>query len=153
MEEEKRTTAYGQADMEKLLNDIKRNTSWAFRLQCISALCIAGIFIALFVCTLGLMRLIPQVSEVLASVDELQIKAGSAIDEVNTMSHSITATSEKFSGFVDENAETLTQAVQNINNIDFDGLNSAIKDLQEAVEPMAAAANTLKGFSLNPFGR
>ena len=37
-----------------------------------------------------------------------------------------------------ENSEALTQTVNDMSNIDFEGLNTAIKDLQDTVGPFAS---------------
>ena len=40
-----------------------------------------------------------------------------------------------------ENAQSLTDAVEKMNSIDFEGLNKAIQDLQDAVGPFASFMN------------
>jgi len=42
-----------------------------------------------------------------------------------------------------DNSQSLTDAVEKMNNIDFEGLNKAIQDLQDAVGPFA---NLMKKF-------
>ena len=53
------------------------------------------------------------------------------------MSESITATSTNLNTFITDNSQMLTDAVTNMNSIDYDKLNQAITDLQTAVEPFA----------------
>lgn len=147
----------GSEDKERieLLRAIKKNTSRTFMMQCVSSCCMVGILIALLFTVFSLLPMVMEtlrtVTDTVTTVNDLALEADGAIKEINTMSRSITATSERVSGVIEDNAETLTDAVTQINNIDFEGLNKAIKDLEDAVGPFATAANSLKGFSL--FGR
>lgn len=59
------------------------------------------------------------------------------METINGMVKSITATSDNVNKMVTDNAEDLTTSVENLNSIDFEGLNKAISDLQAAVAPMA----------------
>ena len=52
--------------------------------------------------------------------------------------------SKSLNGFVTDNAQTLTDAATDISNIDFEGLNGAIRDLQDAVGPFAKMMNRFK---------
>ena len=60
------------------------------------------------------------------------------------MSNEVTSVSEGLNDFIIENAQTLTDAAQDISNIDFEGLNKAIQDLQDAVGPFANLMNRWK---------
>ncbi|MCR4591039.1 MAG: hypothetical protein K5668_09495 [Lachnospiraceae bacterium] len=68
--------------------------------------------------------------DALAKIDE-------EMDNINTMTSSITATSNNMNNMVIENSEELSKAVESMSNIDFEGLNKAIKDLEDAVGPFA----------------
>ena len=146
----------------ELLKEIKKNTSRTFIMQCVSSGCMVGILAALLFTVFSLLPMVMKtlgmvtdtittVSDTLNTVNDLAVEADGAIKEINTMSRSITATSEQISGVVEENTATLSDAVTKINNIDFEGLNKAIKDLEDAVGPFATEANSLKNFSI--FGR
>lgn len=143
------------AERIELLKAIKKNTSRTFIMQCISSCCMIGILAAFLFTVFSLLPTVLDtlrtVTDTINTVNDLAIQADGAIKEINTMSRSITATSEQISGVVEENTVALSDAVTKINNIDFEGLNKAIRDLEDAVGPFAAAANSLKGFSL--FGR
>ena len=39
--------------------------------------------------------------------------------------------------FIETNSESVTQSMQKLQNVDFEGLNNAISDLEAVVEPMA----------------
>ena len=45
--------------------------------------------------------------------------------------------------FVDDNGENLAAAVKSLSEIDFEGLNKAITDLQDAVGPLASLMKKL----------
>ncbi len=88
---------------------------------------------------------IPQVEVTLSHINDTAIKAQETLSdaqgtlsEAQTMVTSIKEASENFDGLVKENGEGITNAVKSLSEIDFDGLNEAIKDLQEAVGPLAS---------------
>ncbi len=49
-----------------------------------------------------------------------------------------------FDKLLSENSKELTESIKEISEIDFDGLNKAIKDLQDAVGPMASFMNKFR---------
>ncbi len=73
---------------------------------------------------------------VVTAQDSLE-KVDEQLDSIKVMTDSITQTSENMNTMVEDNAEELTEAVKKMQGIDFEGLNTAIKDLQDAVKPMA----------------
>ena len=56
----------------------------------------------------------------------------------------MTTASKNLNELVNENAGPLTEAVKNMSNVDFDGLNKAITDLQDTVGPMANFFNRFR---------
>ena len=60
------------------------------------------------------------------------------IDEIDTMVAEMTTASTNLNKLVDDNSQALTDAINNIAGIDFEGLNKAIKDLKDTVGPMAS---------------
>ena len=63
--------------------------------------------------------------------------ADTAIASVTEMSNSITVMGNNMDTFITENAESVEQVMKKLDDIDFEGLNSAIKDLGDVVEPLA----------------
>ena len=49
----------------------------------------------------------------------------------------MTDASKNLNQLVGDNSEALNEAITNMANVDYDGLNKAIKDLQDTVGPMA----------------
>ena len=76
-------------------------------------------------------------NETIVMAQEALGKITEEMDSINTMTASITATSNNMNSMVVENSEELSKAVESMSNIDFDGLNKAIKDLEDAVGPFA----------------
>ena len=102
--------------------------------------------------------LVPKVVFTLATVNSTIITAGQTIENangtiesvneaikgVNQMTSSITGTSENMNSMLTDNSQSLTDAVEKMNNIDFEGLNQAIQDLQDAVGPFANFMNRFR---------
>lgn len=82
-----------------------------------------------------------QVSDVMIRVQGLAETADTAVSGIQEMSGEVTAVSKSLGEFVTNNAQTLTEAAEDISQIDFEGLNNAIQDLQDAVSPFAKMMN------------
>lgn len=85
-----------------------------------------------------------QAEAVMADAQGLLETADTAISNISAMSDEVTQVSRSLNGFVTDNAQTLTDAARDISNIDFEGLNGAIRDLQDAVGPFAKMMNRFK---------
>ena len=105
------------------------------KFQKISSFCMSGLLVVVLVAAL---LIVPKTVALLKDANTLVTKANESVTKIDQMSDSITTASEKLNTLVDENGESLTSAVQSLSDIDFEGLNKAIKDLQDAVGPMAA---------------
>ncbi|SFC43813.1 hypothetical protein [Butyrivibrio sp. YAB3001] len=101
----------------------------------ISALCMAGMLAVLIVVVV---ILVPKVETTLGHINSVAQNVESSLDDINVMVKSITDSSENLNKLVDQNAQELTDAVTSISEIDFEGLNKAIQDLQDAVGPLAS---------------
>ena len=120
-------TVTGNAEM--LMVD-KKHLFW----QRISAMAVVAMFLVVLVTA---MILVPQVVNTLNSINKVAVDAEAAIGDVEVMVSEITSASKNLNKLVDENAEIMTDAVKSISEIDFEGLNQAITDLQGAVGPLA----------------
>ena len=113
---------------------------------------IAGIMggILLVVCISAIIIIPPAVKTlndakaVMISANETLESANNALDDVDMMAKSIIDTSDSLKEFITENGEAMTGAVQSIEDIDFEGLNKAIQDLQDAVGPFAKTMRMFK---------
>ncbi|MCR5594904.1 MAG: hypothetical protein K6G12_03585 [Lachnospiraceae bacterium] len=119
---------------------IKKQEKQLFYTRIMSLAVVAMAVMVLFVCVI----IVPKVTKTIGQVDILINEVSDAIDNVNTslagfdeMSTEITTAAEGINGLVEENAEVLSDSMNKLNSIDFEGLNDAIKDLQDVVEPLA----------------
>ncbi len=67
--------------------------------------------------------------------------ANTAITSITAMSKSITEMGDNMDTFITENAETVAAVMEKIEAVDFEGLNSAIKNLGDVVAPLAKFFN------------
>ena len=122
-------------EQQEILLEIKNLTKKMLFWQKIGTCCIAAIAAIVLV---TMVIVIPQLEATLNHINDTAIKAQDSLNEANTMITSITEASENFDSLVAKNGEGLTNAVESMSEIDFEGLNEAIKDLQDAIGPLAA---------------
>ena len=121
-------TVNGNAEMLKV---DKKHLFW----QRLSALAVVATFLVVLVVA---MILVPQVTTTLGNINKVAKDAEEAIAKVDTMVLEMTDASKNLNQLVGDNSEALNEAVTNMANVDYDGLNKAIKDLQDTVGPMAS---------------
>ena len=109
----------------------KKQLMW----QRVSAACLFGIFAVLFI-TVSI--IVPRATATLSNIDQVSGQMYETIDEIDTMVAEMTTASTNLNKLVDDNSQALTDAINNIAGIDFEGLNKAIKDLKDTVGPMAS---------------
>ena len=120
---------------DAILTEIRDLSKKRLFYQKISTCCIAGMLAILILCVL---IVIPKVSTTLSHINSVATKAETSIESIDKMTDSILKASENMNKLVDDNGENLAAAVKSLSEIDFEGLNKAISDLQDAVGPMAA---------------
>ena len=137
--------------MKQILEADRKEVKYAKR----AAVFTCGLFVIMLVAAI---IIVPRVVNTLKTVDDALLTAvdtiqsaqgtidnvNEAIEGVNQMTSSITGTSENMNTMLTDNSQSLTDAVDKMNNIDFDGLNKAIKDLQDAVGPFASFMNRFR---------
>lgn len=121
-------TVNGNAEMLKV---DKKHLFW----QRLSALAVVATFLVVLVVA---MILVPQVMATLDNINRVAKDAESAVANVDTMVLEMTDASKNLNQLVGDNSEALNEAITNMANVDYDGLNKAIKDLQDTVGPMAS---------------
>ncbi len=122
---------------EQMLNVNKKTLGW----QRFAALMVLATFMVILVTAL---ILVPQIVETLNNINKVAGEVEQSLQGVDTMVAEMTSASENLNKLVDDNAQGLTAAVENLANVDFDGLNKAIQDLQDAIGPMATFFNKFK---------
>ncbi len=117
-----------------LLEEMVRTQKKTFRRQRIIMYCMIGIF-AIFLISAAI--LVP-------NAVKLMNRAGDAVDRIDTLAVDMQGAVENINVAVDsvntvvvDNTQDISEALQNINNVDFETLNKAILDLSDTVEPMA----------------
>ena len=126
---------------ENLLKQIRDMTARQLFWQRITSCAVVGVFLVLLA---AVVILVPKVTTTLSNIDRVTMDVSGSVGEINTMVAEMTDASSGLGGLVEDNAEKLTEAVNNLAGIDFEGLNKAIQDLQDAVGPMAAFFNRFK---------
>ncbi|WP_026663493.1 hypothetical protein [Butyrivibrio proteoclasticus] len=107
----------------------------------IGTLCLAGILV---VVVIAVMILIPKVTITLDHINSVAVKAEESLANVDTMAADVSNSAANFDKLLAENSKELTESIKKISEIDFEGLNTAIKDLQDAVGPMASFMNKFR---------
>lgn len=82
-------------------------------------------------------KAIDGVNGMIAQADETIELANEAITGVTEMSTSITDMGDNMDTFITDNAQSIAEIMLKIEDIDFEGLNTAIKDLGAVIEPLA----------------
>ncbi|MCR4744727.1 MAG: hypothetical protein K5894_05795 [Lachnospiraceae bacterium] len=116
--------------LKELLEETRKNAKYQKRTMQI----LFGLFLILLVAAIVIL---PQVYGILASAKGIVTQAESSLLQINEMTASITETSRNLNNMVSQNAAPLADSMSKLQNIDFDGLNQAISDLQAAVGPFA----------------
>ena len=125
---------------ESLLVEMRDLSKKRLFFQRIATCCLAGVFLTVFTACL---IVVPKAMTTLTNINNAAVKAGSSLDDIDTMTEDITTATNNLNELVSNNSVKLTDAVTSLSQIDFEGLNKAITDLQTAVGPMA---NLMKGF-------
>lgn len=80
---------------------------------------------------------INRANQIMEQATETISLADTAIESVTTMSQSITDMGTNMDTFITDNGESVEAVMTKLEEIDFEGLNTAIKDLGDVVEPLA----------------
>lgn len=115
----------------------KRQLFW----QKISTCCIAVMAATVVIVAIAV---VPKAVSAIHNVNQVAIKAQTSLEDMDEMIENITEASSGMNELVKENGESLSSAVKSLSEIDFEGLNTAIKDLQDAIGPMAQFMNKFK---------
>lgn len=120
---------------EALLTEMRDLSKKRLFFQKVATGCMAGILVLVFlVCVI----IVPKAITTLSHINSVSVKAENSLDEIDVMTKGITSATDSLNELVSGNSASLTEAVTSLSQIDFDGLNQAIRDLQDAAGPMAA---------------
>ncbi len=119
-----------QTDVVELLKDMKgQNNKKLFYLRLLTAI--------FAVICIAIVSVIPSV---ISTLDTTKATMAHLNDTITTMDDTITTmdeTLDAITAMADTGTTGITEALEKIESIDFEGLNSAIGDLETVVEPMA----------------
>lgn len=116
--------------LKELRNNSQKQSFYAKLAACFTG----GIFV---VVAIAAIVVLPQVKSTVNKVNALADRAETTIDDAEAMIESVTETSNNANEIIINNSENFADSIENLSNLDFDGLNQAISDLQDAVGPFA----------------
>ncbi len=123
--------------LEELLTNSKKQLFYArIRTLAILVFVIGGIFCGVMLIP-SLLTTVNRANDIMLQATETITLANEAIEGITQMSETITDMGDNMDGFITENAQSIEDVMKKIDEIDFKGLNSAIKDLGDVVEPLA----------------
>ena len=125
----------------EVLEEIKKACIKEAKFSKMAACFVGGLFAVVLISAL---ILVPMGIHTILKVNKLVDDANTVVtnidgitDDLNTMVSSVTTTSDNINTLLDDNSEDLTDAIKSLSEIDFEGLNTAISDLETAVKPLA----------------
>lgn len=135
------TTTFVQENESDLLKILVENSKKELLFAKVRTLICAGMLLVLCICAIcivpKMLLLTAEANGLMNQASEVMTNANTAITEITEMSESISTMSDKMDSLLSDNAETLSSTMQKLNAIDFEGLNHAITDLGNVVEPLA----------------
>lgn len=136
-------------DRDELLQKLVKNSSkqlFYARLTSLAALvlCVA-VVVCLAVVVPKVLETVDSANDILGQVSDTITIVDTTLESVTEMSTSITDMGSTMETFITDNAETVEAIMTKLEEIDFEGLNDAIEDLGNVVEPLA---NFFNKFSL-----
>lgn len=123
--------------LEELVKNSKRQLFYSRITVLASVMAVIAVIVCLAVVIPSVMKTVKQANDIMSQVSETIELADTAIESVTEMSASITNMGNNMDTFITENAESVQQIMKKFDEIDFAGLNAAIKDLGDVVEPFA----------------
>ena len=126
-----------EAYLEELVKNSKKMLFYA-KIRTLATLVVAaGIIYSAIVVLPSVLGTVQQAKQVMAQVSDTIDLADTAIESITEMSKSITGMGDNMDAFITENANSVEEIMKKIESVDFEGLNKAIKDLGDTVEPFA----------------
>ena len=100
----------------------------------ILAATLCGILAAVII---ALCIIVPPAVKTIKHVDEAVVSASSTLEKADEAIKGIDSMTSEVTEFIETNSEAVSGSMQKLQNIDFDGLNKAIQNLESVVEPLA----------------
>lgn len=134
----------GQSEREllaRLLENSEKQLFYARVRSIVSVITALCVLCALVMAVPALLRTAANADAVIAQASSTITLADDAIRGIIEMSGAITEMGQSMDNFITENAEAVSSLMKEIEAVDFEGLNKAIKDLGDVVEPFARFFN------------
>ena len=123
--------------MEELVKNSRKQLFYA-RIRTLTTLVIAfGVVVCIVVALPAVLNTVVKVNTLMEQVSDTVTLANTAVESVTEMSASISEMGTNMDTFISDNSQTVADVMKKIDAVDFEGLNSAIKDLGDVVEPLA----------------
>ncbi len=130
---------------EELLTQLVKNSEkqlFYARIRTLATLIIAGgLLICMIVLAPEVLKTVSQANAIMVQASETITLADTAIESITEMSASITEMGENMDTFISENAESVSQVMKKMEEVDFERVNKAIKDRGDVIEPLAKFFN------------
>lgn len=137
-EEQKNEINGGQSSLLEQLVENSRKQLFYSRIASLSGTVLAvAVVISLLLVIPEALATVQKVNAAIGTSMETVELANTAIKSVTQMSDSITEMGENMDGFITDNAQAVAEVMSKIEAVDFEGLNSAIQDLGDVIEPLA----------------
>lgn len=132
---------FGVGVSQELLRELVKNSEKQLFYSRMAAFTAVIAVILLAVCMMiavpPVIKTVNQANDIMVQASETIELADTAIESVTEMSQSITDMGNNMDAFITENSESVQEIMKKFDEIDFEGLNGAIKDLGDVVEPLA----------------
>lgn len=137
-EEQKNEINGGQSSLLEQLVENSRKQLFYSRIASLSVTVLAvAVVISLLLVIPEALATVQKVNAAIGTSMETVELANTAIKSVTQMSDSITDMGENMDAFITDNAQAVAEVMSKIEAVDFEGLNSAIQDLGDVIEPLA----------------
>lgn len=123
--------------LTELAENSKKQLFFARIYACSAFVIAAAVVICLLIIVPRFLSAVNRANEVMAEASDTITQAEEAINSITAMSNAISSMGENFDALITDNAENITAVMEKLDKVDFEGLNSAIKDLGDVVEPLA----------------
>lgn len=133
---------------EELLKKLSENSEKSLKFQRISTCCLAGMLVVFLVSAIAI---VPSAVVTIKKINDVAVAAEGAVSdatdlvaEMDKTAKELQETGKGMNTLLNDNAEKITESLDKMSQIDFGGLNDAIKDLQDAVGPFANFMNKFR---------
>lgn len=123
--------------LEALVKNSEKQLFYARITTAAAFIVAAAVVICLIIIVPAVMNTVSRANAIMVQASDTISLADTAIESITEMSGSITAMGNNMDDFITENAESVAEVMEKLDSIDFEGLNGAIEDLGNVVEPLA----------------